>query len=40
MTAASGVLQPQNAQRLEGTYIFPLPDGATIDKFSMALTAG
>ena len=24
-----------NNQRLEGTYIFPLPDGAQIDKFSM-----
>lgn len=25
----------RNSQRLEGTYLFPLPDGATIDKFSM-----
>src|SRR5689334_16923394 len=25
----------RNAQQLEGTYIFRLPDGATIDKFSM-----
>jgi Ca-activated chloride channel family protein len=24
-----------NSQRLEGTYLFPLPDGAHIDKFSM-----
>lgn len=24
-----------NPQRLEGTYLFPLPEGATIDKFSM-----
>ena len=27
-------LNPNNA-RMEGTYLFPLPDGATIDKFSM-----
>jgi Ca-activated chloride channel family protein len=27
-------INPTN-QRLEGTYIFPLPEGATIDKFSM-----
>jgi Ca-activated chloride channel family protein len=25
----------RNSQRLEGTYLFPLPEGATIDKFSM-----
>src|SRR5262249_29906663 len=24
-----------NNQRLEGTYVFPLPPGATIDRFSM-----
>ena len=35
VTAVDQEFYNPNPQRLEGTYIFPLPDGATIDKFSM-----
>ena len=28
-----------NSERLEGTYLFPLPDGATVDTFSMEVGA-
>jgi len=35
VTAVDQEFYNPNPQRLEGTYIFPLPDGATIDRFSM-----
>jgi Ca-activated chloride channel family protein len=35
VTAVDQEFYNPNPQRLEGTYLFPLPDGATIDKFSM-----
>src|SRR3982750_3299040 len=35
VTAVDQEFYNPNAQNLEGTYIFPLPEGATIDKFSM-----
>jgi Ca-activated chloride channel family protein len=34
-TAVDQEFYNPNPQRLEGTYIFPLPDGAAIDKFAM-----
>ena len=35
VTAVDQEFYNPNGVRLEGTYIFPLPEGATIDKFSM-----
>ena len=35
VTAVDQEFYNPNGQRLEGTYVFPLPDGATVDKFAM-----